>query len=330
MVRTRECFADGDTVYEVLDSLSKVAILVFVVTCMVAAGLGLTLRDIVAPFRRARLVLMALVANFVIAPMIAFMLTRVVHLDRPYEIGLLLLGGAAGAPFLPKLAEFARGDLAYSVGLMLLLMIGSVIFMPVALPLMIPGLSAEPWPILKPLLLTMLIPLAGGVAFRNQAAVWALRLRPAISKVANASMFVAVVLLLGLNFKDMLGTFGSGSALLAVAFVFSSILVGYLLGGPDPGTRSVLALGTGQRNVAAALVIATQNFSEPGVVIMLLIATFAGLFVLLLAGRWMSRRAMAAHRITNTPQANDSINPNQLSPVLLVNASEPNRNEDLS
>ena len=38
------------------------------------------------------------------------------------------------------------------------------------------------------------------------------------------------------------------------------------LGGPAPGTRSVLGLGTGQRNVAAALVIATQNFTDPGVV----------------------------------------------------------------
>ena len=43
----------------------------------------------------------------------------------------------------------------------------------------------------------------------------------------------------------------------------------------------MLGLGTGQRNVAAALVVATQNFADPGVVVMLLVSTLAGLVPLL-------------------------------------------------
>ena len=111
---------------EFLELGAKLAVLVFVVTCMVTAGLGLGVRDVVAPLRRARLVALAVVANFLIAPAVAYALTEVVPLDRPYAIGLLLLGGAAGAPFLPKLAELAKGDLAFSVGLMLLLTVGRV------------------------------------------------------------------------------------------------------------------------------------------------------------------------------------------------------------
>ena len=68
---------------------------------------------------------------------------------------------------------------------------------------------------------------------------------------------------------------------------------GYALGGPAPSTRSVLGLGTGQRNVAAALVVATQNFADPGVVVMLLVSTFAGLVVLLVAARQFARRSEA-------------------------------------
>jgi BASS family bile acid:Na+ symporter len=89
----------------------------------------------------------------------------------------------------------------------------------------------------------------------------------------------------------MLGTFGSGAAAVAVAFVLGSLVTGYSLGGPTRATRSVLGLGTGQRNIAAALLIATQNFStEPGVVVMLLVSTFAGLAVLLLAARRFARQ----------------------------------------
>jgi BASS family bile acid:Na+ symporter len=276
---------------EFLEALSKVAVLVFVVTCMVTAGLGLGVGDIVAPLRRARLVLLAVAANFVIAPLIAYGLTELITLDRSYAIGLLLLGGAAGAPFLPKLAELAKGDLAFSVGLMLLLMVGSVVFMPVVLPVMIPGLSPEPWPLLRPLLFTMLVPLAAGVLVKSRSEAWAARLRPAFGVVSNASLILTVVLLIGLNSADMLGTFGSGAVALGVVFVTLTLAVGYALGGPAPTTRSVLGLGTGQRNIAAALLIATQNFpDEPGVVVMLLVTTLAGLIPLLAAARWFARR----------------------------------------
>jgi BASS family bile acid:Na+ symporter len=276
---------------EFLEGASKLAVLVFVVTCMAAAGLGLGVREVAAPLRRARLVALAVVANFVVAPAVAFGLTEAIPLERPYAIGLLLLGGAAGAPFLPKLAELARGDLAFSVGLMLLLMVVSVAFMPVALPLMIPGLSAEPWPLLRPLLFTMLLPLAGGMAARGASERWSARLRPAFTLVSNVSMIATVLLLIGLNFRAMLGTFGSGAVAVGVVFVSLSLAVGYALGGPAPGTRSVLGLGTGQRNVAAALLIATQNYpDEPGVVVMLLVSTLAGLVVLLFVARQFARR----------------------------------------
>jgi BASS family bile acid:Na+ symporter len=252
-------------------------------------------RDVAAPLRRGRLVLFALVANFLGAPAVAYALTRLASLDRPYEIGLLLLAGAAGAPFLPKLAELAKGDFAFSVGLMLLLMVVSVGFMPVALPLLVPGLAAEPWPLLRPLLFTMLLPLAAGMGVKARSERWAARLRPAFVLVSNASMVLAVVLLVALNYSALLGTFGSGAVAMAVVFVALSTVVGYALGGPAPGTRSVLAVGTGQRNVAAALLIATENFpNEPGVAVMLIVSTLAGLVVLLPAARWCARRALAA------------------------------------
>lgn len=300
---------------EVLEVVSKLAVLVFVVACMAAAGLSLGARDVVAPLRRGRLVALALTANFVIAPAVAFALTRVVPLDRPYAIGLLLLGGAAGAPFLPKLAELANGDLGFSVGLMLLLTVGSVAFMPVVLPLLIPGLAADPWPILRPLLLTMLLPLAAGMAVRGRSEWWSSRLRPVFGAVSNASMILALVLLIGLNFEAMLGTFGSGAVAVAVVFVALALAAGYALGGPAPGTRSVLGLGTGQRNVAAALVIATQNFNDPGVVVMLLVSTLAGLVVLLIAGRQMARFRPAGQSVLREQQASGCQTPGRAGAV---------------
>lgn len=288
---------------EFLESASKLVVLVFVVTCMIAAGLGLTVRAVAAPLARARLVALAVLANFVVAPLVAYGLTKLVTLKDAHETGLLLLAGAAGAPFLPKLAEAAKGDVAFSVGLMLLLMVVSVGFMPLALPVLIPGLKAEPWPLLKPLLFTMLLPLAVAMFVRARSERWAAKLRPAFTVVSNVSMILAVVLLVGLNFGALLDTLGTGAVAIGVLFVALALAVGYALGGPAPGTRSVLGLGTGQRNVAAALLIATQNFPDPEVVVMLLVTTLAGAVVLLAAARFCARRTAAFGTDPGAPAA---------------------------
>jgi bile acid:Na+ symporter, BASS family len=277
-------------VSEFLEVVAKVTVVVFVVTCMVAAGLGLSVRDVVAPLRQARLVSFALVVNFVAAPAVALALTSIFALDRPYAVGLLLLGAAAGAPFLPKLAEFAKGDIAFSVALMLLLTVGTIVLLPIIVPLLIPGQSVDTWPTLRSLLLTMLLPLGLGMVVRSRSKDWATRLWAVFAIASNVSMVLAVVLLIGLHFDAVIGTFGSGAVAVAVLYVLILVAVGYVAGGPRTTTRSVLALGTGQRNVAAALIVATQNAADAAVVVMLLVSTLAGLIVLIPAARWFARR----------------------------------------
>ena len=176
--------------------------------------------------------------------------------------------------------------------------VGTVVFLPIGLPFLIPGQAADPWPILRSLLLTMLLPLSIGIAIRNRSERWALRLRPAMGRVSNVSMLLAIVVLIGIHIEAMLGTFGSGAVAVAVLFVFLLLVSGYLLGGPAPGSRSVLGLGSGQRNIAAALIVATQNSEDPRVVVMLIASTLAGLIVLVPAAIWLSRRATANHPAT--------------------------------
>ena len=122
---------------ELLSQAATVAMLSFVVSSMLAMGAGLTVSQISEPLRNARLVVLALLANFVLMPLGALALAKVLWLDEPFGVGLLLLGCAAGAPFLPKLAELAKGNLAFAVGAMVLLMVVTVGFLPVVLPLLL-------------------------------------------------------------------------------------------------------------------------------------------------------------------------------------------------
>ena len=83
-----------------MDLLSKgstLAMLCFVVSSMLAMGMGLTIREIVEPLRDLRLIMLALLANFVLMPLVAFGLATMLRLDEPLGIGLVVLGCAAGA-----------------------------------------------------------------------------------------------------------------------------------------------------------------------------------------------------------------------------------------
>ena len=108
----------------------SISMIVFVLSSMLGMGLGLRVSEIVAPLRNWRLVMLSLVANFVVMPFAALALARILRLDESMGIGLLLLGLAGGAPFLPKLAQIAKGNLAFAVGLMVLLMVITVGYLP--------------------------------------------------------------------------------------------------------------------------------------------------------------------------------------------------------
>ncbi|MCE9555457.1 MAG: bile acid:sodium symporter family protein [Planctomycetes bacterium] len=265
-----------------LQLLTKILIATFVVSCMFAVGLSLTLPSIIAPLRNIRLLVLACAANFVVVPLIAFGLTVVLPLSPHHCVGLILLAVAAGAPFLPKLVELAKSDLPYSVALMILQTVGTVLFMPIALPLMVPGLHASAWSIIEPLLVLLLLPLALGLALHWRWERLCMKLRPWVGGVSNISLLLALGLIIGLNARALWDVITVAALSATAFFIVGSFLAGYALGGPNRDMRSVLGLGTAQRNIAAALVTATASNQDPAVVAMLLMATLLGLVLLLI------------------------------------------------
>jgi len=270
---------------------SNSLVVIFVVSSMALMGLSSELQEIVAPLRKPRFVLATLVGNFAVVPLFAYLLTVAIPLDKADATGLLLLGTASGAPFLPKLVELAKGDVALSVGLMLLQTVSTIAFLPIALPWLIPGLEADAWAIAKPLLGLMLLPLAVCLLIQKYVAALARLLKPVLAIISNLALILATLMLLGLNARSFLETFGSGAALTGAVFVLLACLVGYGLGQLQTGTTVVQTFGTGQRNIAAALVVATSNSLAPTVVVMLLLTTFVGLTVLLVAAMRFRRKA---------------------------------------
>ena len=146
-----------------MKQFADLMVLIFVVSSVLGVGLSLTVSQILAPLRQARLVVLSLIVNFVVVPVLAVAMTKILSISEPAKIGLLLLGSAAGAPFLPKIIELVKGDIAFAVALMVLLMVASLAYMPLVLPLLLPGVSVNSLKIARSLFVTMILPLSVGL-----------------------------------------------------------------------------------------------------------------------------------------------------------------------
>jgi predicted Na+-dependent transporter len=274
----------------VLAVLTQVGILVFVVAGMAAMGLGLTVAGITAPLRDARLVVGVLVANFVVVPVVAVAAARLLPMDEASAGAVILVGCCAGAPFLPTLAGLAKGDTASAVGVMVLLMVLTVAFAPVVVPLVLEGATVAAGDIASSLVLYMLVPLGLGLVVRARYPGLAEQVVGGFTRASSAGLVIGIVAGLLVTWREVLGSVGSwiflGTALVLVA----GFVAGWLAGAGRTGSdRQVLGLATAQRNISAALVVAASLGGDT-VVRTLVAALVIPVVLIVLAGE-LGRRA---------------------------------------
>lgn len=274
---------------EILTKIIPIVMLTFVISSMLSMGLSLTVGQILAPLRSYRLIILALLANFILMPLAAVAIGKLLRLDEPLGIALLLLGTASGAPFLPLLARISKGNLAFSVGLMVLLMVVTVAYMPLVLPLFLEGVSVDPVKIGQSLVFLMMLPLAMGLLVKARLSGLAARVQPSLGRLSLVSLALLIALLLITNMRNVLNLYGTRGVLASILFIAAGSGIGWVLGGPQSDTRGVMGLGTAQRNIAAALVVGGQNFKDPNVVVMVVVVAIVGLLMLMPLAKYLAR-----------------------------------------
>ncbi len=294
------------TVNQFVSTIATLAGLTFVVGSMFATGLSLTVGQIIEPLKNARLVILALMANFALVPLLGYVITLVIPLDEPLKVGLIVLSTVAGAPFLIKEVQASKGKLSLGVGLMFLLMVVTIFYVPLVLPLLLPGVAVNAGEIAKSLIVTMLIPLVIGLLFRSHSAEGAKRWAPVMNRVSGIALLLMLVTGLGLNISNIIDLVGSYGFLALVVFVVGSLAIGYVCGGRDAEVRSALGLGTAQRNVAAAILVASLNFAGTETLPYVLVASIVLPLILLPAARLIGKRGNAGE---DRPTASDETAP---------------------
>ena len=265
---------------KIIEIAFAVSMLGFVVGSMITLGLGLTVAQIIAPYKKLKILLLALMANFVFVPLFAFYLVQWIPMPEGVRIGLILLSLGGGAPFIPLIVAVAKGDVGGSVGLMALLLMVTVIFMPFAVPFLLPGTLLSSWDIAKSLVTIMLVPLIVALCFNAYLPKIASRLQAYTRKITGLSVCVLIVSILFLYTEVIVDNID----VLAVIGVFflGAAMIGAFMGGRSRVNRISLVVGTGLRNPPVAILVASQSFSsEPmAAIVPLLLAIIAVLILL--------------------------------------------------
>lgn len=239
---------------EICTKVMKISLIFFMAGNLMDMGLRLNLPDAIKGLRDIKFVTYTLLWGFVLGPAIAYGLTLIIPIDEPLAVGLILMSLAPCAPFVPIFVTKAKGDLGYTAAYMFLVAIGTIIFMPLAVPILVKGLSVTAWAIARPLIIMILIPLLIGMVIRRFSVKTADKIQPAVKKITMVFTLLVFVLLIIIYYKGIVSVMGSLAIATQLIYFFILTVLSYLTGfGLKHEQKIVLSIGNSTRNLGAAV-----------------------------------------------------------------------------
>lgn len=258
-----------EAVLHIAEIALRLSVIMFMIGNLLAIGLETDARAALAPLADLRFLFTVMAVDWLFGPALALGIVRVLPMAEPYAVGLLLISLAPAAPFLPMMVRKAGGDLAYTAAFMLVAAIGTVVLMPIGVPLIVPGLSVDAWAVARPLIALLFAPMAVGMALRALSVRAADRALKVIRPIANLATVVLLVAVAVRYFQGFVGAVGSFAIAGQVLYAVGLTAGGWLLAAGMPrGQRSVIALGACTRNLGAALAPLLVADPEPRTMVM--------------------------------------------------------------
>lgn len=255
--------------------------------------------DLVSLLRRPGLLFRSLLAMNIVMPLVAALVAMSFSLSPVVKVAMLALAISPVPPILPGTEIKSGASVSYSMALLAT----SAIFALVSIPLMMAligkafgsSASVSPMAAFKAIGITVLAPLLIGAIVRELAPGFAARMSRRISLAAYLLLVAALIPVLIVAWPHLIAQIGNFTLLAITIVVLIGLLVGHLLGGPDPGDRTALALSTASRHpgVAAGVAMAVMP-DDRSVVAAVLLAFLMGVIATGFYGKWRKRSKAAS------------------------------------
>ena len=151
--------------------------------------------------------------------------------------------------------------------------------------------ARDPWSVELMLLVTIGLPLAVGMGVGKFRPGSTPRLAFLADRAGTAFLVLGGVVLLVARWRNIWDVTGRGTIVISVLIICFGLLVGHLLGGPDPRRRGALASANVSRHPGVALLLGSSALPEhaPAVVGAVLLYLVASMIVPIPYERWLKR-----------------------------------------
>jgi len=252
----------------------------FVAIVMFSIGLRVSGGELYNILRARALLIRTLIANCILIPAIGFLLVRVFPLTPDASIGIMLLAAIPGTPISLQFTRMAKARLAFAAAVIFVLSLVSIAMTPLVMEAMPQTLQRSERPVLSlisTIALYIAVPLCAGVWVARRVPNVARRLVLPLGLVASV-VFLFLMWETRLIRREALKTIrGNGTILAMLLLLLFSMLIGWLIGGPDRDTRRILATSTGMRSVIVVWYIA--RFCFPGTQVYMIPLVYLSLMV---------------------------------------------------
>ena len=252
----------------------------FVVVVMLSIGLRTSGRELLDVVRDRALLVRTLAANCIVIPALGFLLVHTFPLNPDAAIGILLLAAIPGTPIALQFTRMAKTRLAFAAAMTFVLSLVSIAMIPLAIETMpqIEQRNERPLFILiATVALYIALPLCAGVGAARCLPKVAPRLVLPLSLLATVAFLFLMWETRLLRRQAFDAIRGGGTVLAMFLLLLLSMLIGWLIGGPDREARRILATSTGMRSVIVVLYIARYCF--PGSNVFMVPIVFLSLMV---------------------------------------------------
>lgn len=287
--------------------------MLFAITNSLALGLRLEIGHILEHFfQNWQLAIRVLLINFVILPALIIGFAAIVPMNTDIKIGYCIVALGAGAPFAPAITRLAKGDVATSTALFLVMVVVSVIVLPLVLPITVSALVPNAkqvgvWDVAWPLLAFVILPLLIGCLMR-------LRYAEVVTSWVRPLLIIAITgLLLYSNlfiyaYSSQFGSVWWGAYVAAIAVPILGIVLGSVISIRNVAARHASVITTAQRSITAAIIVTIFNYTQPLANVSVTIINATGIVLLLILGIEWGRaqghkKSMTSSASTSTADA---------------------------
>ncbi|MFH1137528.1 MAG: bile acid:sodium symporter [Pseudomonadota bacterium] len=243
--------------------------------------INIKIEEVFRAFKDFRPVFLSLMVNFILMPVLAFVVARLFFENNPiYAVGLYLIALLPTSGMTAAWTGLAKGNINTALVIIAVNLLLSIFLLPIYLKFLVgQTVPFDPIHILKELLYIVVAPMAAGdltrrMIIRRFGQEGFKRLTPHLSSVSSLGVVMIIFVAMSLKAHQILNDVNSAALTLVPLILFYTVSIGFgfFLGRAFlvRGKMIALVYGTAMRDLSIAVAIAMLSF--PGAVLPIALA----------------------------------------------------------